>query len=112
MALDTDVIVIGGGAVGMSTAMHVARMGRKVVVLEKEPGPALHQSGRNSGVIHAGYNLKPGSNKARFCIEGSRRLRAYCEDRGIPVQVGGILVVARSEADRGVLAELHRRAEA
>jgi L-2-hydroxyglutarate oxidase LhgO len=107
-----DVIVIGAGAVGISTAYHLAAAGRKVTVLEKEPGPALHQSGRNSGVIHAGYNLKPGSNKARFCIEGSRRLRAYCEERGVPVQLGGILVVARTEAERAVLAELQRRAEA
>jgi (S)-2-hydroxyglutarate dehydrogenase len=110
--VETDVIVIGAGAVGASTALHLARAGRRVLVLEKETGPALHQSGRNSGVIHAGYNLKPGSNKARFCIEGSRRLRAYCEQKGIPVQVGGILVVARTEGEREVLAELYRRAQA
>jgi L-2-hydroxyglutarate oxidase len=76
-----------------------------------EAEPAQHQSGRNSGVIHAGYNLKPGSLKAKYCVEGSRRLRAYCRERGIPMEEGGILIVARTEAERETLAELHRRAQ-
>src|SRR2546428_6414771 len=105
-----DVVVIGAGAIGASAAWHLARAGRRVMVLEKEPGPALHQSGRNSGVVHAGYNVKPGTAKARFCIEGNRQLRAYCAERGIPLEVGGILVVARTEPERAVLAELHQRA--
>jgi L-2-hydroxyglutarate oxidase LhgO len=112
MGCTADVVVIGAGAIGASTAFHLAKAGRKVLVLEKEPGPALHQSGRNSGVIHAGYNLKPGTNKAQFCIEGSRRLREYCERKGIAVFVGGILVVARTDAERQVLAELYRRSTA
>jgi L-2-hydroxyglutarate oxidase LhgO len=107
---DADVVVIGAGAIGTSTAVHAARLGRSVVVVEKEPGPALHQSGRNSGVVHAGYNLKPGTNKARFCIEGSKRLRAYCAEKGIPLVEGGILVVARTDAEVEVLQELERRA--
>src|SRR6185436_19390187 len=78
---------------------------------EKESGPAQHQSGRNSGVIHAGYNLKPGSLKAKYCVEGSRRLRAYCRERGIPMNQGGILILARTEAERATLAELQRRSE-
>src|SRR2546429_161731 len=105
-----DVVVIGAGAIGASAAWHLARAGRRVMVLEKEPGPALHQSGRNSGVVHAGYNVKPGTAKARFCLEGNRQLRAYCAERGIPLEVGGILVVARTEPERAVLAELHQRA--
>src|SRR5213083_17191 len=104
-----DVVVIGAGAIGASVAWHLARAGRRVMVLEKESGPALHQSGRNSGVVHAGYNVKPGTAKARFCIEGNRQLRAYCAERGIPLEVGGILVVARTEPERAVLAELHQR---
>ena len=59
--LSPDVIVIGAGAIGASAALHLARAGVRVTVLEKEAAPALHQSGRNSGVIHAGYNLKPGA---------------------------------------------------
>lgn len=107
-----DVVVIGAGAIGASVALHLARLGIGVTVLEKESGPARHQSGRNSGVIHSGYNLKPGSLKAKFCVEGSRRLRSYCADNGIPMFEGGILVVARTDADRLVLAELRTRADA
>jgi len=103
--------VIGAGAIGASAALHLARTGARVVVLEKEAGPARHQSGRNSGVIHAGYNLKPGTLKAKYCVEGSRRLRAYCREREIPMVEGGILIVARTEAERATLLELHRRAQ-
>ena len=97
--------------IGASAALHLARTGARVVVLEKEAGPARHQSGRNSGVIHAGYNLKPGTLKAKYCVEGSRRLRAYCREREIPMVEGGILIVARTEAERATLLELHRRAQ-
>jgi L-2-hydroxyglutarate oxidase len=110
--LKPDVIVIGAGAIGASTALHLARLGAKVTVIEKEAGPAQHQSGRNSGVIHAGYNLKPGSLKAKYCVEGSRRLREYCREKNIPMFQGGILIVARSEPERTVLAELKTRADA
>src|SRR2546430_885040 len=87
-SVSPDVIVIGAGAIGASAALHLARAGVRVTVLEKEAAPALHQSGRNSGVIHAGYNLKPGSLKAKYCVEGSRALRAYCRDHGIPMVQG------------------------
>lgn len=107
-----DVIVVGAGAIGASAAMHLARAGLRVVLLEKEAQPAQHQSGRNSGVIHAGYNLKPGSLKARFCVEGSRQLRTYCRERGISIFEGGILVLARAEPERTTLAELFMRAQA
>lgn len=111
-AVAADVIIIGAGAIGASAAFHVAQMGYAPILLEKEAGPALHQSGRNSGVIHAGYNLKPGSLKARFCVEGSRRLRALCRERGVPIVEGGILVVAHTEAQCAVLSELDSRARA
>ena len=110
--LSPDVIVIGAGAIGASAALHLARAGVRVTLLEKEQGPAQHQSGRNSGVIHAGYNLKPGSLKAKYCVEGSRALRQYCRERGIAMQQGGILIVARTDAERATLAELDRRAQA
>ncbi|MHB8584829.1 MAG: L-2-hydroxyglutarate oxidase [Thermoplasmatota archaeon] len=106
-----DVVVVGAGAIGGSVARALAKAGKRVLVVEKEPGPSLHQSGRNSGVIHAGYNLKPGSAKAKFCVEGSRRLRAFCAERNIAVRQGGILIVARTEAERATLAELQRRAK-
>lgn len=107
-----DVIVIGAGVIGASTAYYLATKGLRVLVMEKEKEPALHQSGRNSCVIHAGYNLKPGSLKATYCVEGSRRLRAYCTEKGIPIFQGGILVLARDEEDQAVLKELKRRADA
>ena len=109
---DVEVAVIGAGAVGVSTAFHLARENVDVLVLEKEPGPAMHQSGRNSGVIHAGYNLKPGSLKAQYCVQGNRELRGYCAERGVPVREGGILVVAQSDRQLGVLRELHTRGQA
>ena len=106
---DVDVVVVGAGAVGISTAFHLAKQGIDVLVLEKEPGPALHQSGRNSGVIHAGYNLKPGSMKAQYCVQGNHELREYCAERGVSLREGGILVVAQSDQDMQVLRELESR---
>lgn len=112
LRVSPDVIVIGAGAVGASAARHLAQRAVRVTVLEKEAGPAEHQSGRNSGVIHAGYNLKPGGLKAKYCVEGGRALREFCRERGIPVVQGGILVVAKTDAERETLAELRRRARA
>ena len=109
--MEAEVAVIGAGAVGASVAFHLAQRGVDVLVLEKESGPATHQSGRNSGVIHAGYNLKPGSLKAQYCVQGNRELRNYCAERGVPVREGGILVVARSDQEMDVLRELLARGE-
>jgi len=107
-----DVAVVGAGAVGVSTALHLAQRGLRVVVLEKEAGPARHQSGRSSGVAHAGYNLKPGSAKARFCAEGGRQLRDWCAAHGVPYRPLGAFVVARHDAEVATLRELERRATA
>jgi L-2-hydroxyglutarate oxidase len=106
-----DVLVVGAGAIGASVALHAARAGLRVLVVEKEVAPALHQSGRNSGVCHAGYNLKPGTRKADFCVEGSRRLREWCAARGVPLEVGGILVIAVKEDEVSTLQELKRRSD-
>ena len=106
-----DVVVIGAGAVGAATAYHLAKAGVRTMVIEKERGPAGHQSGRNSCVMHAGYNLKPGSQKAVYCVEGNRRLRAYCAEHEIPVHEGGILIVARNDEEISVLLELKSRAD-
>jgi L-2-hydroxyglutarate oxidase len=104
--------VVGAGAVGASTARHLAQRNVRVLVLEKESEPARHQSGRNSGVIHAGYNPKPDTEKARYCMEGNRELRAYCELKGIPMVLGGILVVARDAKEIDTLRVLEERAVA
>ncbi len=107
-----DLLVVGAGAIGACVALHAARDGARVLLVDKEDAPARHQSGRNSGVCHAGYNLKPGTRKASFCVEGSRRLRAWCRERGVPLEVGGILVVAVERGEIATLEELKRRSDA
>lgn len=109
-----DVVVVGGGIVGLATAHEVLRRrpGADVLVVEKEPGVARHQTGHNSGVIHAGVYYAPGSLKARFCTEGAQRTRDYCADRGIPVVDTGKLVVATTPVEVTRLADLTERARA
>lgn len=104
--VDCDVLVIGGGIVGLSTAHAVARMapGTRVVVLEKEPGPARHQTGRNSGVIHSGIYYRPGSLKARFAVSGAAEMVKFCAEHGIAHEVTGKLIVA---TEREELPRLH-----
>ncbi|MFJ1751085.1 L-2-hydroxyglutarate oxidase [Streptomyces sp. NPDC088116] len=93
---DCDVLVIGGGIVGLSTAYAITRTapGTRVVVLEKEPGPARHQTGRNSGVIHSGVYYRPGSLKARFAVRGAAEMVKFCAEYGIAHRVTGKLIVA------------------
>jgi len=106
-----DVVVVGGGIVGLATARAVlcAHPEKSVVVLEKETAVGAHQSGRNSGVIHAGVYYQPGSDKARLCRAGRRSMVEYCRDRGIDHEVCGKVVVAHDAADRSRLDELQRR---
>src|SRR6476620_1792627 len=91
-----DLLVIGGGILGLATAreMLMRRPGLRVLVVEREPELAAHQTGHNSGVVHAGLYYTPGSLKARLCREGKVALEAYCAERGIEVQRVGKLVVA------------------
>ncbi|MFG2761551.1 L-2-hydroxyglutarate oxidase [Streptomyces wuyuanensis] len=95
-AFDCDVLVIGGGIIGLSTAYALTRAapGTSVVVLEKEQGPARHQTGRNSGVIHSGIYYRPGSLKARFAVRGAAETVKFCAEYGIPHEVTGKLIVA------------------
>ncbi|WP_314175659.1 L-2-hydroxyglutarate oxidase [Streptomyces winkii] len=103
---DCDVAIVGGGIVGLSTAYAITRAapGTRVIVLEKEPGPARHQTGRNSGVIHSGIYYRPGSLKARFAVQGAAELVAFCAEYGIPHEVTGKLIVA---TERDELPRLH-----
>ncbi|MBO1338078.1 L-2-hydroxyglutarate oxidase [Streptomyces sp. VRA16 Mangrove soil] len=96
VGVDADVVVVGGGIVGLSTAYAVSRAapGTRVVVLEKEAGPALHQTGRNSGVIHSGIYYRPGSLKARFAVRGAAEMVKFCAEYGIAHEVTGKLIVA------------------
>lgn len=106
-----NAIIVGAGVIGCAVARALAgrRPGWKILVLEKEPDVARHTSGRNSGVIHSGFNAAPGTLKARFCVEGNRRLRAYCKERGVAMQEVGTVVVAQNDGDEKVLEELARR---
>ena len=106
-----DVAVIGAGILGLATARELVQRypGRKVVVVEKEHGPARHQTGHNSGVIHSGLYYAPGSAKARLCVTGRELMVAYCTEHGIPVETCGKLVVAADESELGRLDELMER---
>ncbi|MER5522946.1 FAD-dependent oxidoreductase, partial [Streptomyces sp. NPDC002763] len=105
-AYDCDVLVIGGGIVGLSTAYAITRAapGTRVVVLEKEPGPARHQTGRNSGVIHSGIYYRPDSLKARYAVRGAAEMVKFCAEYGIAHAVTGKLIVA---TERDELPRLH-----
>lgn len=96
-----DFIVIGGGILGLSTAMQLinARPDSKILLVEKEDGPAKHQTGRNSGVIHAGVYYTPGSLKAKFCLEGNRATKAFCQSHNIPFLECGKLLVATNDLE-------------
>ncbi len=109
-----DLLVVGGGIVGLSVARELlARYpDRTVCVLEREPVVGFHQTGHNSGVIHAGIYYKPGSLKARLCVAGAERLYAYCEARGVPTRRNGKLIVALTDAELPRLDELERRGRA
>jgi len=109
-----DVLVVGGGIVGLATARAVLRAhpDRSVVLVEKEAAVGVHQSGRNSGVIHAGVYYEPGSAKARLCVAGRASMVEFCRERGIEHAVSGKVVVAVDDDDRGRLLELERRCDA
>ena len=109
-----DVAVIGGGLVGLATAYQLLRRrpDLRLALVEKEPELACHQSGHNSGVLHAGLYYPPGSLKARMCREGKAELEAFAASHGIPVELCGKLVVARDASELPGLEALRERAEA
>jgi L-2-hydroxyglutarate oxidase LhgO len=104
--------IVGAGIVGLAVARQLARAGVPVVVFEKEAQVAAHQTGHNSGVVHAGIYYAPGSAKARMTRRGVSLLRAYCEERGLVYDERGKLVVARNDAETVKLRELERRSQA
>ncbi|MEV8311340.1 L-2-hydroxyglutarate oxidase [Streptomyces flavidovirens] len=106
MPYDCDVLVIGAGIVGLSAAYALTRAapGTRVTVLEKERAPALHQTGRNSGVIHSGIYYRPGSLKARYAVRGAAEMIKFCAEHGIAHEVTGKLIVA---TEREELPRLH-----
>jgi (S)-2-hydroxyglutarate dehydrogenase len=113
-ASEVDLAIVGGGILGLATARELLlrRPEARVVVLERERRLAQHQTGLNSGVIHAGIYYAPGSLKARLCVGGARDLYAYCEEHGVPFEKRGKLIVARTEDELPRLDELERRGRA
>ena len=109
-----DVIIVGGGIVGLAVALEITqRFPRlRLLLIEKEDGVGRHQSGRNSGVIHSGVYYKPGSLKAKLCVEGARAMIEFCREHDIPCQVCGKVIVATREDEFPRLEELRRRGEA
>jgi L-2-hydroxyglutarate oxidase len=107
-----DYCVIGGGIVGLASARHLLLEipGASVVVLEKEGAPGRHQTGHNSGVIHAGVYYQPGSLKARLCKAGAIETKAFCDRQGIKYETRGKLIVATDAAERERMEALYERA--
>jgi L-2-hydroxyglutarate oxidase LhgO len=113
MTHESDFLIIGGGIMGLSIARELRKSfhGSKVVVIEKEDHCGEHASGRNSGVLHAGFYYTADSLKARFTRDGNRALTDYCESRGLKINKCGKLVVTQNESELIWLDELMSRAE-
>ena len=107
-----DLAVVGAGIIGLATAHRYLadHPGRRVVILEAEKRPALHQTGHNSGVLHSGVYYRPGSHKAALAVAGRRAMVEFCEQRGIPFEVCGKVIVAVDSAEQERLAALAERA--
>jgi (S)-2-hydroxyglutarate dehydrogenase len=108
---ECDVAIVGGGILGLALARELTARhdGIRLAVFEREPRIGVHQTGRSSGVIHAGIYYAPGSLKANLCVAGARELYAYCDERGIRTERNGKLIVAADEGDLPRLDELERR---
>ena len=89
-----DVLIIGGGAVGCAIARELSRYKLRIAVLEKEADVTAGTSGRNSAVVHAGFNNRPGSLMAKYCVEGNEGFEALCAELDVPYQKTGKLLVA------------------
>jgi (S)-2-hydroxyglutarate dehydrogenase len=111
MASQYDLTILGAGIIGLATAMQIleAHPRIKLLVLEKEPEIAQHQTGHNSGVIHSGLYYRPSSIKARSCVAGRNALIEFCDRHSIPYEICGKIVVATSEEELPRLEELHHR---
>ncbi|QOY38271.1 L-2-hydroxyglutarate oxidase [Anaerobacillus isosaccharinicus] len=106
-----DIVIVGGGIVGLSTGMALLEMfpKYKVTVIEKEKEVAMHQSGHNSGVIHSGIYYKPGSLKARLAKKGNCEIISFCEKHDIPYERCGKLIIATKKQELPLLSALYKR---
>ena len=110
----TDFLIIGGGVIGLSIARQLKHLYQdtSVVIIEKESACGLHASGRNSGVLHAGFYYSPDSLKAQLTRQGNERLRQYCEEKDININQCGKLVVAKDQTELSAMDELVKRGKA
>src|SRR5881409_2274091 len=111
---ECDLVVVGGGILGLAVARELLRRGpmARLCVLEGERRLAAHQTGHNSGVIHAGIYYEPGSLKARLCVRGAREMYAFCDEHSIPVERCGKLIVASTHSELERLGALEARGQA
>jgi (S)-2-hydroxyglutarate dehydrogenase len=107
-----DILIVGAGITGLATARELVKRGAgDILIIDKEPGPGAHASGRNSGVLHAGIYYSPGTNKAKFCVEGNRLMKEYCRERGLTLGESGKVIVPDSREREDAIDELKRRAD-
>jgi L-2-hydroxyglutarate oxidase len=111
MTSQTEIAIIGGGIIGLATGLELTSRfpAVRLVVIEKEPSVARHQTSHNSGVIHSGIYYKPGSLKARLCVEGADALLRFCQKHAVPYDTCGKVIVATSASELPRLEELYRR---
>ncbi len=111
LSTDLDVLIIGAGIVGLATAWKLIGKypGLSLAVLDKETKVAAHQTSHNSGVIHSGLYYKPGSLKAKLCVQGAAEMVRFCREHGVPYQLCGKVVVATNARELPALEELYRR---
>lgn len=112
MTRSCHMLIVGAGITGLTTARELLKRGvRDILIIEKEPRPGAHASGRNSGVLHAGIYYSPGTHKAEFCVEGNRLMKEYCREKGLTLRERGKVIVPGSREKEGALDELKRRAD-
>lgn len=111
MSRSCDILIVGAGIIGLTLARELVQSGHDdILIIDKEPEPGLHASGRNSGVLHAGIYYAPGSLRAVSCLQGNRLMKEYCRENELPLLEAGKVIVARSEEELPTLEELYRRA--
>ncbi len=107
-----EILIVGAGITGLAVARELVMRGAEgILIIEKEPGPGAHASGRNSGVLHAGIYYTPDTLKARYCIEGNRLMRAYCLEKGLTLNPTGKVIVAKDDSEIAGIYELKSRAD-
>lgn len=107
-----QVLIVGGGITGLTTARELIKRGAEnIIIIEKEKKLGAHASGRNSGVLHAGIYYSPGTNKARFCVEGNALMKEFCRQKGLNLEESGKVIVAGDQDKLDGLDELKRRAD-